>query len=84
MLAGQRGIQRLLPRITSTDYFHGLLPRITSTDYFHGDNGAGLGATRQTGWTGLVADLIRRPDPFATDASGWQWCLASSTSLGVG
>jgi len=29
-------------------------------EYFHGDNGAGLGATHQTGWTGLVADLIRR------------------------
>ena len=28
-------------------------------EYFHGDNGAGLGATHQTGWTGVVADLIR-------------------------
>jgi hypothetical protein len=28
-------------------------------EYFHGDNGAGLGAAHQTGWTGLVADLIR-------------------------
>jgi hypothetical protein len=27
-------------------------------EYFHGENGAGLGATHQTGWTGLVADLI--------------------------
>jgi hypothetical protein len=27
-------------------------------EYFHGDNGAGLGAMHQTGWTGLVADLI--------------------------
>jgi hypothetical protein len=24
-------------------------------EYFHGDNGAGLGANHQTGWTGLVA-----------------------------
>ena len=31
-------------------------------EYFHGDNGAGLGASHQTGWTGLVADLIVRPD----------------------
>jgi len=29
-------------------------------EYFHGDNGAGLGATHQTGWTGLIADVIRR------------------------
>jgi Mannosylglycerate hydrolase MGH1-like glycoside hydrolase domain len=28
-------------------------------EYFHGDNGAGLGAMHQTGWTGVVADLIR-------------------------
>jgi hypothetical protein len=27
-------------------------------EYFHGDNGAGLGAAHQTGWTGLVASLI--------------------------
>ena len=31
---------------------------VTFFEYFHGDNGAGLGATHQTGWTGLVADLI--------------------------
>ena len=30
-------------------------------EYFHGDNGAGLGAMHQTGWTGLVADLIIDP-----------------------
>ena len=27
-------------------------------EYFHGDNGAGIGASHQTGWTGLVATLI--------------------------
>ena len=30
-------------------------------EYFHGDNGAGLGATHQTGWTALVADLLLDP-----------------------
>ena len=30
------------------------------SEYFHGDNGAGLGAFHQTGWTGLIADVIRR------------------------
>ncbi|BAC89109.1 MGH1-like glycoside hydrolase domain-containing protein [Gloeobacter violaceus] len=29
-------------------------------EYFHGDNGAGIGASHQTGWTGLVAALIQR------------------------
>jgi hypothetical protein len=28
-------------------------------EYFHGDNGAGIGASHQTGWTGLVAGLIQ-------------------------
>ena len=27
-------------------------------EYFHGDNGAGIGASHQTGWTGLVARLM--------------------------
>ncbi len=30
------------------------------SEYFHGDNAAGLGAAHQTGWTGVIADLIRR------------------------
>lgn len=29
-------------------------------EYFHGDNGAGIGASHQTGWTGLVARLIQQ------------------------
>lgn len=35
-------------------------------EYFHGDNGAGLGASHQTGWTGVIArtlDLFARMDP---------------------
>jgi len=35
-------------------------------EYFHGDNGAGLGASHQTGWTGIIArtlDLFARLDP---------------------
>jgi hypothetical protein len=32
-------------------YFH---------EYFHGDNGAGIGASHQTGWTALVAKLIEQ------------------------
>jgi hypothetical protein len=41
---------------------HGLIP---FHEYFHGDTGMGLGASHQTGWTGLVADLIitRPTDP---------------------
>jgi hypothetical protein len=38
-------------------------------EYFHGDNGAGLGASHQTGWTGLIArslDLFARMSPENT------------------
>jgi hypothetical protein len=36
-------------------------------EYFHGDNGAGLGASHQTGWTGLVARLIQSLGQFDPD-----------------
>lgn len=44
-------------------------------EYFHGDNGAGLGASHQTGWTGLVARLIHLyayldPDEILKGKSG--------------
>jgi hypothetical protein len=45
---------------------------ITFNEYFHGDNGAGLGATHQTGWTGLVADLICRPNPLVVSSERWR------------
>jgi hypothetical protein len=33
-------------------------------EYFHGDNGAGIGASHQTGWTGLIAKLLQpRAEP---------------------
>jgi hypothetical protein len=33
-------------------------------EYFDGDNGAGLGASHQTGWTGLVAKLIMQRSKY--------------------
>ncbi len=42
-------------------------------EYFHGDNGAGLGASHQTGWTGLVATLIRFFGAVGEEFAGaWQ------------
>src|SRR5439155_987174 len=35
-------------------------------EYFHGDNGAGLGASHQTGWTGIIARLMH---VFATSTA---------------
>jgi hypothetical protein len=39
---------------------------VTFFEYFHGDNGAGLGASHQTGWTGIVARAMHL---FATSTS---------------
>jgi hypothetical protein len=40
--------------------------RLWFHEYFHGDTGAGLGASHQTGWTGLVAKLIQQQGEFGT------------------
>ncbi|HZQ91272.1 MAG TPA: hypothetical protein VFA60_05720, partial [Terriglobales bacterium] len=33
-------------------------------EYFHGDNGSGVGASHQTGWTGLVAKLLQQSGAY--------------------
>ncbi len=38
-------------------------------EYFHGDNGAGIGASHQTGWTAVVANMI---DQLTDAGSPWQ------------
>ena len=38
-------------------------------EYFHGDNGLGLGAAHQTGWTGLLANLVMRY--YGVDIAGF-------------
>jgi len=38
-------------------------------EYFHGDNGAGLGASHQTGWTGLVAVLLKLYGSASSDVA---------------
>ena len=47
-------------------------------EYFHGDNGAGLGASHQTGWTGLVARLIQSMGQFdaASVLDDHEWPMA--------
>ncbi|QLE57980.1 glucosidase [Nostoc sp. TCL26-01] len=37
-------------------------------EYFQGDNGAGIGASHQTGWTGLVAKLIQQQAEYSGDS----------------
>jgi hypothetical protein len=52
---GRRPIYGDREKLQTDPYFKDYL---TFYEYFHGDTGAGLGATHQTGWTGLVAELI--------------------------
>ena len=57
---GRRAVYGGTERLQNDPNFKDLIP---FHEYFHGDNGAGLGASHQTGWTGLVAKLIQQ--------SGW-------------
>jgi hypothetical protein len=45
--------------------FHRLVP---FHEYFHAETGAGLGATHQTGWTGLAALLLADDQATSTTA----------------
>jgi hypothetical protein len=49
-------------------------------EYFHGDTGAGLGASHQTGWTGIIAHLLCRGGLLDEDGQG---TLAWSPALQV-
>jgi len=52
---GRRPVFGGYEKFQTDPVLHGLIP---FHEYFHGDTGMGLGASHQTGWTGLVADLI--------------------------
>ncbi|MGB3729447.1 MAG: glucosidase, partial [Thermodesulfobacteriota bacterium] len=42
---------------------------ILFNEYFNADNGAGLGASHQTGWTGLIAKTIQQTAAYCPDKS---------------
>jgi hypothetical protein len=48
-------------------------------EYFHGDNGAGLGASHQTGWTGIVARAMHL---FATTTAEQMLRVGTQAALG--
>jgi hypothetical protein len=54
---GRRPVHGEYAKFHDDPEWHRMLP---FHEYFHGDTGAGLGASHQTGWTGLVADLLLR------------------------
>jgi hypothetical protein len=61
-LHGRRPVFGQEPLFQTDPRWHDLIP---FHEYFHGDNGRGVGASHQTGWTGLVADLILSGRPAA-------------------
>ncbi len=54
---GRRAVFGGIERFQNDPHWRDLVP---FHEYFHGDNGAGLGASHQTGWTALVAKLIQQ------------------------
>ncbi|MDF5726896.1 MAG: glucosidase [Rhizonema sp. PD38] len=55
--SGQRPVYGGIEMFQTNPHWQNL---IQFHEYFHGDNGAGIGASHQTGWTGLVAELIQQ------------------------
>jgi hypothetical protein len=53
--SGRRAVHGDVEKFQHDPYWRDL---VLFYEYFHGDNGAGLGASHQTGWTGLVANLL--------------------------
>ena len=52
---GRRPVFGGIEKFQNDPHWHDLL---LFHEYFHGDNGAGIGASHQTGWTGTVALLF--------------------------
>jgi hypothetical protein len=52
---GHRPVYGATPKFQDDPHWRDL---ILFFEYFHGDNGAGIGASHQTGWTGIVARMM--------------------------
>ena len=63
---GQRPVLKTHAKLASDPHFKDY---VLFHEFFHGDSGAGLGASHQTGWTGIIAKLLhpRRASHHASD-----------------
>jgi hypothetical protein len=59
--SGRRPVFGAVERFQTDPNWHDLVP---FHEYFNGDNGAGVGASHQTGWTALVATLLHQSGEF--------------------
>jgi hypothetical protein len=60
---GQRPVLKYHPKLAADSHFKDY---VLFHEYFHGDNGRGVGASHQTGWTGLIAKLLQPRSPERT------------------
>jgi hypothetical protein len=75
---GERPVLKYHPKLASDPHFKDYL---LFHEYFHGDTGRGVGASHQTGWTGLVAKLLQPRDIQAQDANAKAGRLASKPHI---
>ncbi len=63
---GRRPVFGGHPKLNGDPHFSELIP---FHEYFHGDDGSGVGATHQTGWTALVAKLLQQSHEMPVEDS---------------
>jgi hypothetical protein len=63
---GRRPVFGGHPKLNGDPHFSELIP---FHEYFHGDDGSGVGATHQTGWTALVAKLLQQSHELPVEES---------------
>jgi hypothetical protein len=63
---GKRAVLNYHPKLVGDPHFR---DHLLFHEYFHADNGRGIGASHQTGWTGVVAKLLQRTPMAAAGAT---------------
>jgi len=76
---GRRPVYGGIEKFQTDPHWHDLIP---FHEYFHGDNGAGIGASHQTGWTGTVALLFLLGAGLRTPADEMAAKAAETAAVG--
>lgn len=74
---GQRPVLKYHPKLAADRHF---CDYVLFHEYFHGDSGRGVGASHQTGWTGLMAKLLQ---PHTTERSTLRDAVVSTAVSAV-
>jgi hypothetical protein len=74
---GQRPVLKYHPKLAGDPHFRDY---VLFHEYFHGDTGRGVGASHQTGWTGLVAKLLQ---PHVSEVSSIRSELIKAAATAV-